>query len=558
MEWDTHATDIADTLITSRGHSGTSVVWAALIGAGTLFCLVCLGLGLGIFEVGSRNGYALTRPLPGQSAGEDLLHELKLFPNWDRPDVVLILSGEQHGYLQPCGCTSPQYGGLTRRYNLFQALRKRGWPIVAADLGDVNQMSGPQAILKYTYAMKALDAMGYTAVNFGEYECSMPLTEALANFALNNPSPRVVNANLLNRQPGGPFNGTVFDWASTDKQPGPKVGIFGLTGPSVEQKVHDRDPNVSFANNAKDIVKNCLRELKKNKAELIVMLYQGNTREAAACARFCADEMKIHPEFPALDVILCVSSASEPPAVPTLIGETMIVEVGHKGRYVGAVGAFRRKGPRPFELKYQLVSIEPKLATPEGKEKGHKLMALMEEYTAELKRDDYLAKFKQVPHPVQVTLNEATYVGSARCMTCHKAAYKIWQGSDHAKAYKTLVDARNPSLRQYDGECIVCHTVGFGYKTGFESVPKTAFLTDVGCESCHGPASEHVAKPNDKAIHKAINQFKWQGAGQPTAAQEDVRRLKIDRACQKCHDLDNDNDFQFNLKWSQIVHMNSK
>jgi len=557
MDRDTQAPPGPAGLATAHGRNGRSVVCAGLIGAVTLACLASLGLVLGIFEVGYRDGYARTHPVTAQPAAGDLLTDLRLFKGWDHPDVVLVLSGEQHGYLQPCGCTYPQYGGLTRRYNLFQALRQRGWPLVAADLGDINQKTGPQAILKYTYAMKALDAMGYAAVNVGEHECSMPLTEALAHYALNNSSPRVVNANLLNRQPGGLFNGTVFDWTLADKQAGPKVGIFGLTGYSVEQKVQGKDPTVKFANNAPQIVLDCLRELKKNKAELIVLLYQGNATEAAACARYCADAGKFNPALPLLDVILCVSGSSEPPAVPAIVGETMIVEVGHKGRYLGVVGAFRRKppAPSPFELKYQLVSIEEKLETPQGQEKGHKLMALMEDYTAELKRDDYLSKYKQVDHHIQLTLKDARYVGSDACMNCHQAAYKIWQGSDHAKAYQTLVDAKNPSLRQFDGECVVCHTVGFGYKTGFENLAKTKFLTDVGCESCHGPCSDHIDRPNNKNIHKEINPFKWHGPGQANAAQQNERLLRTDTFCQKCHDLDNDNNFQFNLKWPKIVHM---
>src|ERR671932_217760 len=53
-----------------------------------------------------------------------------LFPGWGKPDLALVLSGQQHGYLQPCGCSDPQYGGFTRRYNLVQGLKERGWPVV--------------------------------------------------------------------------------------------------------------------------------------------------------------------------------------------------------------------------------------------------------------------------------------------------------------------------------------------------------------------------------------------------------------------------------------------
>src|SRR5690348_7857475 len=49
----------------------------------------------------------------------------RLFQFWPKnrpPDLVLILSGETYSYLQPCGCSRPQYGGLARRYNFIQGL----------------------------------------------------------------------------------------------------------------------------------------------------------------------------------------------------------------------------------------------------------------------------------------------------------------------------------------------------------------------------------------------------------------------------------------------------
>ena len=56
---------------------------------------------------------------------------------------MVLLSGEQHGYLQPCGCSSPQYGGLERRYNLVHQLMKdRGWQFTALDVGDIAQERG--------------------------------------------------------------------------------------------------------------------------------------------------------------------------------------------------------------------------------------------------------------------------------------------------------------------------------------------------------------------------------------------------------------------------------
>src|SRR5262245_51286120 len=129
------------------------------------------------------------------------------FQHWPKPDLALILSGQSIGYLQPCGCSSPQYGGLARRFNFVKSLKDKGWPIVALDLGDVSEWSpqsvtyGLQNMIKYKTTMKALYLIGYTAVGLGKNEYLMPLDQALGNHSLNFPSPRVVATNLHQMEP---------------------------------------------------------------------------------------------------------------------------------------------------------------------------------------------------------------------------------------------------------------------------------------------------------------------------------------------------------------------
>src|SRR5262245_62013864 len=137
----------------------------------------------------------------------------QLFVGWPKPDVALLLSGESRGYLQPCGCSEPQKGGLARRYAFLQSLRQKGWPVIAADLGDIPEPGHPQSMLKYVTAMQALRLMDYTAVTFGKREMSMPLVDALAEYALNNPAPRVVGTNLLDRDKDQLFAPMVSGWA---------------------------------------------------------------------------------------------------------------------------------------------------------------------------------------------------------------------------------------------------------------------------------------------------------------------------------------------------------
>ena len=87
----------------------------------------------------------------------------KLFEDWPqdrKPDLVIVLTGQMHGYLQKCGCSSPQKGGLERRYNFMESLRARGWEVIGLDVGDVLHPlpytpTIQQTLTKYEFAMGA-------------------------------------------------------------------------------------------------------------------------------------------------------------------------------------------------------------------------------------------------------------------------------------------------------------------------------------------------------------------------------------------------------------------
>jgi hypothetical protein len=498
-----------------------------------------------LLPIGPDDGQAQTSLQSGQKPAQP-----PLFPGWGRPDLALVLSGEERGYLQPCGCSKPQLGGLARRYNVIQGLQQKGWPVVALDLGDIAPRSGPQRMLKYTTAMKGLDLLGYTAMGIGPNEMTMPLIEALALYSLNNPTPRVVAGNLQDRGPGQLYNGMVESWAVASPPRAPRVGVIGLIGARAMAKV--KDPNMKLAPS----VRQDLGQIATKKVDLLVLLYTGSLKEATACAKFCQTCRQENPALPAVDVILCLSEGDEPPAVPERLGRTQIVCVGHKGRYVGVVGAFRTgQAQQPFLLRYQLVPVGEEYETPKGKEATNPLIGLMEDYAREVKHGPkghgFLDLYPRSLHPIQLVYPAAEYVGSDRCFDCHKDAARIWKNSGHAHAYASLEKATRPSLRQYDGECVGCHVVGFKYKTGFTDEDKTAFLKNVGCESCHGPCSEHIAHPHDLKVRALINP--WKVAPGPLAQHQ--HELQVDKFCQSCHDIDNDVHWDFNKNWPKIIHM---
>ena len=400
-----------------------------------------------------------------------------------------------------------------------------------------------QGLIKYRYSMMALKAMDYSAVGLGENEIGLPLFHTLGEYALQYPRPRVLAANLINKNDDFPGDtkdyadhkpSLVGDW-QLEAQGGLKVGIIGLVGPSVARQTHNQ--SVKFADN-NSILPAVLKDLNTNgKPDVRVLLYQGTMDEGKACAQ----------KYPDFQVILCLSEEDEPSAEPKRVGNTFVIGVGHKGKYVGVVGVNRpAKADQPFDLRYQLMALDPEFETPANQVQNHPVMKLMEEYTKELKKEQYLQRFVLGNHPLQVAYPGSAYVGSEACQKCHDNEHAIWKASPHAHAYKQLVNAKNPSLREFDGECVVCHVVGFGYKTGFTG--KEMHLVNVGCESCHGPSSLHVADPKNVPLREALSPWRRQ-PGEPN---DNKRIARIDQFCQKCHDIENDNGWKdFKNKWEK-------
>src|SRR5262245_4676763 len=96
--------------------------------------------------------------------------------------AVLLYTGEQRGYLEPCGCTKPQIGGLPRRASLLASLAKGPEKSGSApeaqgggetprtlvvDNGDMVEDPGRQSQLKAEALASFYHANRYDAINLG-------------------------------------------------------------------------------------------------------------------------------------------------------------------------------------------------------------------------------------------------------------------------------------------------------------------------------------------------------------------------------------------------------
>jgi len=112
----------------------------------------------------------------------------------------------------------------------------------------------------------------------------------------------------------------------------------------------------------------------------------------------------------------------------------------------------------------------------------------------------------------------ATYTGAQKCMKCHFKEHSTWKKHKHATAYETIAKEPDKEL------CFSCHTTGFGKPGGFTSEEATPNLTEVGCESCHGPGAKHV---------QLAEAAKQKGDEVPPEVKAAI--VKKTTACSDCH-----------------------
>ncbi|MHC5109815.1 MAG: multiheme c-type cytochrome [Planctomycetota bacterium] len=147
------------------------------------------------------------------------------------------------------------------------------------------------------------------------------------------------------------------------------------------------------------------------------------------------------------------------------------------------------------------------------------------------------------------------FAGSDVCISCHTNTHGDWQETLHA----TALDALKSIGQETNAECLPCHTVGFGEDGGYVDEATTLSLANVGCESCHGAARDHVDNVGDESMRpiKDIsaevcgachtgshhpNFDEWQTSNHATVtasiAQQMVEGNGFTNACGVCHSGD--------------------
>lgn len=456
-----------------------------------------------------------------------------IFIDWPTPKLALVFTGDLTGYIEPCGCSGLENlkGGLSRRHALLLKFQRDGWPAAAFDLGgQVRRVGVTQSEIKFQQTVKGLIEMGYAAIGFGADDLRMPAAALLgaATETYHDKTAPFTSANI------GLF---AFDSGATQtyrivEAAGRKIGVTAVLGESFRKTINNEGV---VSRPAEEALAEVVPQLVAARCDILILLSYAPPTETESLVR----------KFPQFHYAVTTGGADEPPGdIRPIAGTpTGLIEVGKKGQHAIVLGLFN--DPQQ-PVRYQRVALDARF--PESPA----MKTLLVEYQDQLRlagRENLGITEKIHPRYDAANPLAARFVGSVSCAKCHADAFSVWKDSGHAHALDTLVELDPP--RQYDAECLSCHSVGWDpqnyvpFQTGFSDWQKTPHLAGNGCENCHGPGAAHIAAEtgNDPAAHSQMRAL-------VRVSLETVERT----SCVKCHDHDNSPNFKFDDYWSKIAH----
>lgn len=412
------------------------------------------------------------------------------------------------GRIEPCGCFVGQMGGITR---VSTALKKAPPRALKLEVGDAIGGTEDFHVMQYRHLLRAFGQTGYNAVNLGRREAKLPAS-ILRDLAANSPVP-LISANVLDAATRQPL---LRPWLVVEKE-GLRVGITGVVDPARLQGA--TAAGVEIAGIAESL-RSILPDMKA-KSDVLVCLAFTDESGLEALAR----------EFYEIAIILG-GDVRQPSTDMTIVNQSLIYATTNQARALAELHAvFDPRKPGLTNTHADIRLMEPRIAQ-DMNIAAHSAAYRKEVRSAVLTMDNANA---DAADRVPGVKPPATYVGSQTCAACHAKTYNTWSNTRHAHAFDTLVRRDSDA----DPSCIACHVTGFGEPGGYRRSMKADQLVNVGCESCHGPASAHIAE-RSRALsgQPVLVKMRAVGAGQ----------------CIQCHHGEFSRPFQYEEFWPAIAH----
>lgn len=394
-------------------------------------------------------------------------------PREPQVPFAIAWSYDTSGYLETCGCSAHQLGGLARRATLISELRAKQ-PVLAIEGAHIVADAGEFQLFKGQTIVAALSKMGYNALQLGIREAQHG-ADGIQHLVETATFP-CFSANLV-------MNGQRWEKDTVVvKIGGARVGITGVSQP--EAVNFELPAGVGFSN-PREALDSALAKLRR-KCDLRVICLEGEPTWVEQMKRSYASQADLFLSGSRGKQSATLEFSSTPPALNTW----------DEGRYLGWISV--DPAPKSFTLAGKNLPIDEHYAdAPEIKD------LLDNTYRPQLKERFFGA--------LKVDLGEL-YLPPDYCTDCHEEQVNKYLETGHAKALQTLVDKG----QEYNPDCMFCHVVYDPDKDELQSMncvvchsnitdqhvwdainelpiadpePPVAYHTQKFCEQCHDPVN---------------------------------------------------------------------
>ena len=414
--------------------------------------------------------------------------------------TVLFTSSTRNTFLA-CGCPGNPFGGISQRAYMVEKIRKEKGDLLLLDGGDIFpfQMSTFES-RKLGYILNAYALLDYDAIIPGEADLSEGTT-----FFLNEVSGKqlpFISTTIFKKDE----NSLLFPPYFIREIKGVKIAVISIT--AIENGILNKEKlnRTILINDSDSRIRQYIGYL-KNKSDIIILLSHSSISEAVDLSN------KYH------DVSFVIEGQWEE-GYPhrTNEGRVPVFNAGKEGEYLGRLEITLNEKNEIAQIDDEFIAMSKLI--PANKKTEKLFLAYLDEVKKSTKEGESIPELDAYRAGLW-----NNYSANENCSDCHSEQYDQWIETPHSRAFDALVNVG----REYDPECLYCHTTGYGRDGGFINYETTPEMISVGCTSCHGVDEEH---PDSGKQSPSISQ----------------------KICIVCHTKDKDPEFSYDEFLLRVIH----
>ena len=433
---------------------------------------------------------------------------------------VLMFTGNWQNRLEPCGCAQNMLGGIDRRSHILGAVDPKQRLLL--DIGTLISDERPQNLYAFETFLYSLRQLRYDAITLTPPEMQLILQRGI----MPEEIPPLLVSNAVESAGPLPLLPSLEKPLTAGKH---HLSTLTIALPQPDENTPPAD--IDLIDPAEAVITTLqahqLEPHEKRIDKLVIVLLPDEDEKLRARLT----------EIQAIDLIVTIAaydtpeffvSASQTASEESSQGPALLT-VGNQGKYIARLDIPADQVERIRSEHFRYVPIKPTFR------QDRQIVDLMQEYLDRLRIEGLIEKEILPREPLP---DGNMFIGSQMCRSCHQVEYDTWKKMRHARAMTTLQERKNPSGRDFDPTCVVCHSVGMDYAGGYRSMQETPEMAHVGCEMCHGPGGNHVFSANPASVPMS----------------------KAFTRCADCHDSENDPYFEkdYEKKFQIIKHWDGK